>query len=420
MFLFEGQFGRILYTGDFRYSGPMLNDVMLNSLSGGSIDVLYLDNTFCDSRCIFPSRDEAIIEILQVIQSHPDAEIKIGLRSLGKEDMLVEVARRIGEWIGVSQDRYEILEILCMTNVFKVSSSCRIQAVMLSEITGKNMTDWNLEHQTVAIIPTALGVALSSPAFPPRDDVYVIPYSDHSSFEELQQFVSMVKPCKIIPILGSDVKDRLTHSLPNRADMSCFRVNVDGGEPRPVASELQPTASSSYNTNTDDSTVQTSQPKTSKTNTRKRCFPFKKKPDMGVVYTSSESPVKCVAASADSTDMTVELSNAECDADCATPTGVMCLDTISECDACDTTADSIRVGDQHYIQSGEVQNLQHVSAHVHSTSDDTVNGGIDNQSNNAVDWDTLDNASMLRMLEPLIAEEADRIIFEEQYFSGLR
>jgi len=313
-----------------------------------------------------------------------------------------------------------------------VSSSCRIQVVMMSEITGRNMTEWNLEQQTVAIVPTAIGLALTSFAFLQRDDVHVIPYSDHSSYEELQQFVSMVKPRKVIPILGADLKDRLARSLPNRADMSCFRVNVDVDEPRHaevndvlVTSELQPTACSSQSTNMDESTVQATQSKTRKTNTRKGCFSFKKKPNMGVVYTSTESPVKipkivtvqCVAASADSTDMAVELSNADCDADSAIPTEVMCLDTVSN--VCDTTTGRNQEEDQRYIQSDEELNFQHDSAHADSTSDDTVSGGINNRSNNTVNLDTLDNASMLRMLHPLISEEADRVIFEQQYFGGL-
>lgn len=434
MFLFEGQFGRILYTGDFRYSGPMLNDINLDSLCSASIDVLYLDNTFCDPRCIFPSREKAIIEILRVIRSYPDARIKIGLRTLGKEYMLVQVARSIGEWIGVSQERYCILEILCVANVFEVSSSCRIQVVMLSEITGKNMTDWNLEQQTVAIIPTAIGVALGS-AFPQRDDVHVIPYSDHSSYEELQQFVSLIKPRKILPILGPDVKDRLTSSLPNRANMSCFQVSVTDDNQVHVAgnnfvmSEQQALANSSYNTRVDESTVETTQPKTRKTTKRKGCFSFKQKKQMGVVYTS-ESPIKrtndltgnCVVAAADSAEITAEQSKADPDADAAVPTEVICLDF--DDNVCDTT--TARSKEQHecYIQSEKVLSSQQDS--VHPTSDDrnlmnSDAGENDQPSSNgqgksAVNLDCQDYAWMLQVLQPLISQEANKIIFERQSF----
>lgn len=51
MFLFEGSFGRILHTGDFRweleYQRHWLQHPLLTS---ASIDVLYLDNTYAHPR----------------------------------------------------------------------------------------------------------------------------------------------------------------------------------------------------------------------------------------------------------------------------------------------------------------------------------------------------------------------------------
>lgn len=429
MFLFEGHFGRILYTGDFRYSGPMLNDISLHSLCCGNIDILYLDNTFCNPRCSFPSREKAIVEMLHIIRSHPYARIKIGLRTFGKEEMLVHIARGTGEWISVSQERYRKLEILCMPNVFMVSASCRIQVVMLCEISTKNMTDWNLEQQTVAIIPTGIGVALSS-AFPQRDDVHVVPYTDHSSYEELQQFVSLIEPRKVIPILGPDVKDRLTRIFPDRADMSCFQVNV-GDDDRVAAegtsllvpSEHPASASSSISTLVDESAAKTTQPKTRKMTKRTKGFVFKKKQPLGVEYTSSESPIKrhkdvierSVVAAADSAEITAEHSKADCDADSAAVAEAICLD--SDNNVCDTTTD----GNQRYNQSDEVQ---HESPHHSSGDRNLVNGNNDrknppcsnNRGESAFNWDSVDNAWMLHVLQPLISQEADKIISEQQSF----
>jgi len=422
MFLFEGYFGRILYTGDFRYSGPMLNDVNLYSLCSADIDVLYLDNTFCDARCIFPSRENAVVEMLDIIRSYPDAQIKIGLTNLGKEEMLVALARGIDEWIGVSQERYCLLEILCMANVFKVSSSCRIQVVMMHEISVKNMTYWNLEQQTIAIVPTGIGVALNYSAFPQRDDVYAIPYSNHSSYEELQQFVSLIQPRKICPILGPDVKDRLARSLPNRADMSCFQVtagDVDQvcakGHNLVGLSEQQASTSSSCSTTMDKSTMETTRSNTRKANKRKD-FSFKRKTQMGVVYSSSESPIKrpkdvseqSVVTAADSVGMIAEESKADLDAGAATYAEVICLD--SSDNVCDTTTDGNKEEDQHSIHSSKVSSLQHDSDHPTADEKNLMNS----QSKRALNLDLLDNAWMLQVLQPLISQEADKIIFEQR------
>lgn len=53
MFLFDGYFGRLLHTGDFRFSPSML---FVNKLTEKPIDYLYFDNTFCDPMFVFPSQ----------------------------------------------------------------------------------------------------------------------------------------------------------------------------------------------------------------------------------------------------------------------------------------------------------------------------------------------------------------------------
>jgi len=423
MFLFEGHFGRILYTGDFRYSGPMLNDITLHSKCSANIDVLFLDNTFCDARCIFPTRESALVEILRVIRFYPDARIKIGLRNLGKEEMLVAIARCIGEWIGVSPERYRLLEILCMANVFKVSSSCRIQVVMMSEITVKNMTAWNLEQQTIAIIPTGIGIALNSSTFPQQEDVHIVPYSNHSSYEELQEFVSLIEPRKVVPILGPDMKDRLSRSLPNRADMSCFPVAAgDVGQMYAEGNNLdvlsrQASTSSSYSTSMDESTMETTRSKTRKTTKRKGGFSFKKKTQMGVVFSSSQSPIKRtkdasdgdqpVVTAADSASAISEQGRAD--------TAIM-IDSSDT--ACDTTSDGHKEEDRSSVQFDDVRPRQCDS--VHPSSDDSslmnaVNAEKDPPcapGRSARSLDSLDNAWMLHAIQPLISKEADNIICE--------
>ncbi len=51
MFLFEGYFGRILYTGDFRFS-----PAMVAPLRNLAIDLAYVDNTYCSPAATLPSR----------------------------------------------------------------------------------------------------------------------------------------------------------------------------------------------------------------------------------------------------------------------------------------------------------------------------------------------------------------------------
>lgn len=80
MFLFEGYFGSILYTGDFRYIPSMLREPCLRTNT--TIDVLYLDNTNCDPNRDLPSRQRATQQIKEIIRSHPNHNVVIGLYSL--------------------------------------------------------------------------------------------------------------------------------------------------------------------------------------------------------------------------------------------------------------------------------------------------------------------------------------------------
>ncbi|KAM9320253.1 5' exonuclease Apollo [Gastrophryne carolinensis] len=193
MFLFEGYFGTILYTGDFRYSSLMLKHPPLKNKE---IDFLYLDNTNCDPECRVPSRQEATKQIVEIIETHPEHDILIGLYSIGKESLLVHLAKTFSTWIVVSPQRMELLNLLEIEDVFTThEGGGRIRAVEQCEINYANMVKWNAVFPTIAILPTSRKVKVW------HKDVHVVPYSDHSSFDELIEFVSQVRPCSVVPVV---------------------------------------------------------------------------------------------------------------------------------------------------------------------------------------------------------------------------
>ncbi|XP_053313519.1 5' exonuclease Apollo [Spea bombifrons] len=197
MFLFEGYFGTILYTGDFRYSPSMVTFPPLCKKK--TIDVLYLDNTNCKPDQKLPSRQEATDQIKEVIEKHPEHEIVIGLYSLGKESLLVDLAKTFKTWIVVSPQRLELLSILELEDVFTTEEGAgRIHVVEQSEVNYANMVRWNHTCPTIAILPTSRKVKVW------HKDVHVVPYSDHSSFDELTEFVSKIEPCSIVPVVKTE------------------------------------------------------------------------------------------------------------------------------------------------------------------------------------------------------------------------
>ncbi|NXH13081.1 DCR1B exonuclease, partial [Bucco capensis] len=193
MFLFEGAFGTILYTGDFRYSSSMQSEP---ALRGRHIDRLYLDNTHCHPQRPLPSRQHATRQVAHVIRTHPQHRVVIGVYSLGKEALLVDLAVEFSTWVVVSPWRLEQMRLLELPDVFTTEEGAGwIRAVDVAEIRWDTLASWNMLHPTIAILPTGRPVKVTHP------NIHLVPYSDHSSFLELCEFVKWLKPCSVIPIV---------------------------------------------------------------------------------------------------------------------------------------------------------------------------------------------------------------------------
>ncbi|KAH8490272.1 hypothetical protein H0E87_022704 [Populus deltoides] len=99
MFLFRGdQFGCLMYTGDFQWEvdSKRAKDArsrLLNVLKNETVDVLYLDNTYCNPSYDFPTREVATQQVVDIIASHPEHDIVIGIDTLGKEELLIHISR---------------------------------------------------------------------------------------------------------------------------------------------------------------------------------------------------------------------------------------------------------------------------------------------------------------------------------------
>ena len=185
--------------------------------------MLYLDNTYCSPECQFPSREATTQDIIDIIQSHPDHDVVLGLRSLGKESLLCKIAMSCQEWISVPSKLYETLQLLNAPNVFQNNvGDCRIRVEPFHKISNKFVEELNKKTDTIAILPTAIYCGIDTRPFDNNKNVFVIPYSDHSCYTELMQLVAFLKPCKILPVVSGSARGPFGTSVSNRADMSRF------------------------------------------------------------------------------------------------------------------------------------------------------------------------------------------------------
>lgn len=134
-----------------------------------------------------------------------------GLYALGKESLLLELAMEFKTWIEVSFERMETLRALELPDVFTTDQGAgRVRVVEQSEISAATLHKWNKDQPTLAILPT------SRPLVSLHPNIHVVPYSDHSSYQELEDFVSALKPTIVIPIVGNHVPGSLFALVPSR------------------------------------------------------------------------------------------------------------------------------------------------------------------------------------------------------------
>ena len=248
MFLFEGYFGRILYTGDFRYQNSLLTNTSL--ITRPVVDRLYLDNTYCHPNCLFQTRERAAKEIIRLIEKYPDHHILLSVHSLGKEELLRQLATHFKTQVILDREKLQQLKLIHADNLFSTDlfstdpEISRIEAVLSTLVMARRRQLVKQGADVLVIMPTALGMIMPhEQRFSSHKNVHIVEYSDHSSYRELRKFVSEVQPKLVIPIVKGKLKDTIKNVALNTTDMSHFNDLLDCG---PVLEYTIPTSVRQY------------------------------------------------------------------------------------------------------------------------------------------------------------------------------
>lgn len=110
MFLFEGNFGNILHTGDCRLTPECLQSLPENYVGKKGkeprcrLDFVFLDCTFGKFHQNFPSKHSAVRQVIHCIWKHPDAPVVyLTCDLLGQEQILADVSQTFGSKIYVDK-----------------------------------------------------------------------------------------------------------------------------------------------------------------------------------------------------------------------------------------------------------------------------------------------------------------------------
>lgn len=222
MFLFTLPDGRrFLHTGDFRANSEMEE---YPSLLRGPIDEIYLDTTYCDPFYNFPSQSDVLHYVkslvLDKLSNNLSLLIVCGSYTIGKEKVFKTIAAALDCKIWASTCKKNVLH--CLEDDFinynlvsspydakihvlpmaQINSKCLQQHLekfkgKFNEILALKPTGWEFNSQlknknSLNIRPKSYGSV----------SIYGIPYSEHSSFEELKNFIRVFKPKRVIPTVN--------------------------------------------------------------------------------------------------------------------------------------------------------------------------------------------------------------------------
>ena len=217
-----------MHTGDFRYTESMTHDP--NLLEFVRADAVFLDTTYCNPKFTFPSQEESVDYVVSAIKRVKEESSAAGERVLcliatyvvGKERILLEVAQRCGCSIHVDSRKMEILTVLGFggeNGVFTEDAAVTDVHVIGWNILGETwpyfrpnfvkMKEIMLERgymKAIGFVPTGWMYETKKEGFAVRVkdslEIHLVPYSEHSSYDELRDYVKFLHPKRVIPTVG--------------------------------------------------------------------------------------------------------------------------------------------------------------------------------------------------------------------------
>uniref|UniRef100_A0ACD5XCF5 Uncharacterized protein n=1 Tax=Avena sativa TaxID=4498 RepID=A0ACD5XCF5_AVESA len=248
MFLFEGEFGSILHTGDCRLTPDCVQDLPLKYIAKRGkenicpLDFVFLDCTFSKCFLKLPSKESAIQQVIACIWKHPDAPfIYLACDLLGHEEILVEVSRTFGKKIYVDMRRnLDCYKALALTapEIITDDPSSRFQMVgfhQLYDSASKKLEGAraSLQPEPLFIRPSTQWYACGRNQKPSlteavQDDfgIWHICFSIHSSRDELEQAMQLLQPQWVISTTPPCFAMELSY-----VKKRCFKTHLTTDDP---------------------------------------------------------------------------------------------------------------------------------------------------------------------------------------------
>ncbi|KAM4124458.1 hypothetical protein ACB094_01G232600 [Castanea mollissima] len=209
-----------LHTGDFRACKLMQTyPLLLNE----QVNVLFLDTTYCNPKYKFPSKEDVLSYVVRTTQNclkrQPKTLVVVGAYSIGKESVYLAISKALGVKIYANASRRRVLHSFGWPELSGVLCShgkdTLLHVLPISSLRFETLKDYlkTYKDQYAAVLafrPTGWTYSetignqldLIKPSTKGNVTIFGVPYSEHSSFTELREFVQLLRPDKIIPTVN--------------------------------------------------------------------------------------------------------------------------------------------------------------------------------------------------------------------------
>lgn len=231
----------LLHTGDFRAARRVREDVHLarclaRCVDGGP-DEVHLDTTYCEKKWTFPDQDVVLEAMRKIAEEESKREPRTlflcGSYSVGKERAIRAVCQGARTRASVTSRRKRSLVLsewwrddlfVCEDDNPEEAARCRVRVCGLGKGSNHRAMMDIIKNEAprwgavVAFSPTGWSYRKSMEKdgefrVEPwienegRTRTYAVPYSEHSSYTELREFIKFLKPKRITPTVNASTEN---------------------------------------------------------------------------------------------------------------------------------------------------------------------------------------------------------------------
>lgn len=212
---------RYLHTGDFR-ACPEMEEI--HEIKYSPIDYCFLDTTFCDTTKTFPAQKEVLENTVSIckyaLETNPRTLIVCGSYCIGKEKVFMAVAEALNLKVWCNKYKRGYFDCLHDKRLDAVlvddQKDAKIHVLPLKNLWCRGMREYldkvnDHFDAIVALRPSGWEYKRNKHMAPETEGniaIYPVPYSEHSSYNDLERFIKWLRPRKIIPTvnMGDPIK----------------------------------------------------------------------------------------------------------------------------------------------------------------------------------------------------------------------